>query len=217
MSVKDVLNKALKIPKKHHPKRAVKSLVARNFYIDGNLFIESFDCSNNIHSMQNRNFRAKAVVSLAMSIECSLKAIIISLSLDSESPTNAYKTSRGLSHNLEKLYNEVIVRAKKRVKLPKNNNQVFNDLKDLKVSSRYSFEVWLLRSQSPNKKFYLGQDIISKTIDSFEWLSKVRSEAVVLNNFANKCYKKYLDKHSILSGSKFKTYDAELKNFISSL
>ncbi|MDN0082064.1 hypothetical protein QU487_04755 [Crenobacter sp. SG2305] len=208
---------SLGVPKKHKPKRAVKSLVASNFYVDGNLFIEVFDNIKKTDSMQHRNFRAKAIVDLAMSLECSLKSLVISLSKDSESPNDAYKKARKCSHDLRGLYEEVASRAKNRLAIKKINDEIFNDLKSLKVGSRYSFEVFLLRFQADKSKVFIGEDLISRTIDNPEWVSRLRSEAVTINKLAEQCHSKYLSKHAILSGAKFKKFDKELSNFLSSL
>lgn len=217
MTIQRILNAALGAPKKHNPKRAVKSLVARNFHTDGNLFIEAYDYLNAFDPMQNRNFRAKAIVNLAMSIECSLKSLIISLSQDSETPISAYNIARNHSHKIEKLHSEVESRSKQRFKINKRNDTIFNDLKSLKVESRYSFEIWLLRTQAVKGKFFLGEDLVSRTIDSAAWALLVRNEAVMLNDLAKKCHSKYLSKHAILSGKKFSTYEIELKKFTDAL
>jgi len=215
VSVNKTINQILGAPKVHKPKRAVKSLVSRNFYIDGNLFIERFDQVRYTDSMNNRNFRAKTIVDLAMSIECSLKSLIISLSKDNESPAKAYKKARKLSHNLKKLHKELKLRSKNRFKIPSKDDRVFDDLEKLGVGSRYSYEIWLLRFQSSTGSFFLGDDLISQTVDNSDWEVMVRNEAVMLNNLASKCHSKYLSKHSILSGKKFAAYDRALKRFLS--
>jgi hypothetical protein len=217
MGIKEILEKSLGVPKKHRPERAVKSYIASNFYIDGNLFIEAFDIVNATDSMENRAFRAKAIVNLCMSIECSLKSLIISLSKDSETPKGAYKKARSCGHKIEDLHTEMALRAKKRFSTPKRDEEVFNDLQKLKVESRYSFEVWLLRIQADKTKFFAGEDLISSTIDNKEWASRVRKEAVTINNLAKECHSKYMAKHAILSGKKFETFNKELNNFLSSL
>ena len=107
-SLEDILG----LPKRHKPERAVKSVAAINFLTDGNLFIERFDMLSASESMENHYFSSKAFVDLSMSIECSLKSIIISLSPDDESPAEAYKKARTGSHKLNALYSEVEVRAK---------------------------------------------------------------------------------------------------------
>lgn len=197
--------------------RAVKSLVASNFYIDGNLFIDKFDQVKGCDSMVNINFRAKTIVDLAMSIECSLKSLIISLSKDSETPAKAYKKARKLGHNLEKLHKEVEKRAKNRFKLERKNEKVFQDLEKLGVGSRYSYEIWLIRFQLNSGAFFLGNDLISKTVNEYEWGINVRNEAVIWNNLANKCHSKYMSKHRILSAKNFPAYDHALACFFNDM
>ena len=215
--ISQTIEEALGVPKVHKPKRAVKALIATNFLTDGNLFIERFDQVRNSDAMCNRNFRAKAIVDLAMSIECSLKSIIISLSSDAESPIKAYKKARRIGHDLKKLHNEAKTRAKNRIKVPKKNEKIFNDLEQLGVGSRYSYEVWLLRFQSTSGSFFLGEDLISKTVDDEKWENEVRVESVKLLKLAQKSYSRYLSKHSILSGKKFGSYDRALSEFLNGM
>lgn len=211
------LEEIFDMPKKHKPNRAVKSHLARNFNVDGNLFIERYDQAAHTDSILNRSFRAKAIVDLSMSIECSLKSMICSLSKDSEKPSETYKKIRKLSHNLEKLYIEVETRSKGRFKIPHRNQNVFDDLKNLGVGSRYSYDVWFLLFDFGSRSFFLGNNIISKTIDEPDWSSKVRKEAIIWNKTARKCHAKYLEKHAILTGKKFETVDNALKKFLSEI
>lgn len=167
--------------------------------------------------MNNRNFRAKIIVDLLMSIECSLKSLIISLSIDNEPPEIAFKKLKNLSHSLEKLYEEVASRSKNRFKIHRLNKKLFNDLKKLGVRSRYAYEICSIRTQSNSGPYYLGNDLISLTIDDPRWAISLRNEAVIFNNLATKCQVKYLSKHAILSGNKISTYDAALKACISKI
>lgn len=208
------MNKALGVPKRHMPQRAVKSHLARNFWTDGNLFIDRFDQVRTCDSMGNRNFRAKATVDLAMSIECSLKSLIISLSKDDETPFGAYKKARNKGHKLDALFGEVTARAFRRLKMPKKNESTFSDLRHLGVGSRYSYEVWLLRFQSESISLFLGEDLISRTVDEPEWARKVRNEAVRLNQVASNAHSRFMSKHSILSGRRLTAYEREMDQFI---
>lgn len=214
MTLHERLNKALDVPKKHIPQRAVKSHLARNFWTDGNLFIDRFDQVRYCESMGHWSFRAKAIVDLAMSMECSLKALIISLSKDSETPVRAYKKARSKGHKLDDLFAEASARAYRRLQLPKKNDMVFSDLRTLGVGSRYSYEIWLLRFHSGSGSLFLGDDVISKTVDDPEWAKEVRNEAVRLNHVASKAHSRFMAKHSILSGRKFAEYEREMNRFL---
>lgn len=214
MTVIDALENILDMPKLHKPERAVKSLISSNFYIDGNLFIERFDLVFNSASMNNRNFRAKTIVDLAMSLECSMKSLIMSLSKDDETPVASYKRLRKLSHNLSKLYLEVGNRAKNRFKIPKKNEAIFNDLQKLGVGSRYSYEIWLLRFQSNAGSAFFGDTFINNTVDDRTWAADLRNEAAIFNNAASNCRSKFLSKHGIMSGERFSAYENALNIFL---
>lgn len=214
----DNLLKAIGVPKNQNSVRAVKSRVATHFIIDGELFIERFDLVSNTCQINDRNFRAKAIVDLLMSIECSLKSLIISLSQDGETPFYAYKTARGYRHNLTKLYKEAKERAKNRFTVPGLNQKLFDELISLGVGSRYSYDVWLIRLQTSEKvsfgEFSISENQISRTIDNFEWGVKLKNEAVKFNKLALKCHERYLKKHSILYGKNIDLYNKEIDTFL---
>lgn len=214
MTLQERMSETLGVPKRHIPQRSVKSHLARSFWADGNLFIDRFDQLFTCDSMGNRNFRAKTIVDLAMSIECSLKSLIISLSKDDETPSGVYKKARKKSHKLDKLFDEVTIRAFRRLKIPQKNEVLFSDLKLLGVGSRYSYEVWLFRFQSESVSLFLGKDLISRTIDDLEWSRKIRDEAVRLNQVASKAHTRFMSKHKILLGSRLATYEREMEQFI---
>lgn len=131
----DRIRKILGWSKNSSKQQAVKGMLASCFYDDGNLFIERFDL---VHDTGFNGLicilEPKAFVDLIMSIECSLKSLILGLSLDSESAENAYKKAKGYSHNLDKLYSEVQKRAQKRLKI-KKKNKLFDQIKKLKIDS----------------------------------------------------------------------------------
>lgn len=213
MSLTDRIEQSLKLPKTYKPKRAVKGSLCRSFSLDGNLFIEKFDLVNATESIVKRNFRAKAIVDLLMSVECSLKSLYIGLSKDDEEPIKAYKKARRHSHNLNKLYNEVEKRAKNRFKIP-SRHTIFDDFKTLGVSSRYAYEIWSIRMNSNDKDIFFDEDLVSRTIDDLEWVKTLRDEAIKLNNLSDKCYSKYMAKHCILNGKKFEQYHQVLQKFL---
>ena len=214
MSLADKIEQSLKVPKKHKPQRAVKGALCRSFSLDGNLFIEKSDLVQGIELMENRNFRAKIIVDLLMSIECSLKSLCIALSKDNETPAKVYKKVRKYSHNINKLYNEVEKRAKNRFAIP-SVHAIFDDLKQLGVSSRYAYEIWLIRMNSNDEDVFFDEDLISRTLDDITWATTVREEAVKMNALSEKCYSKYMAKHCVLRGKKFKQYHTHLQKFLS--
>lgn len=208
------ISELIKLPKKHKPERGVKSAVAANFCIDGTLFIERCDLVAKSESMDNRYFRAKYIVDFLMSIECSLKCFVISLSKDNETPTQAYKKARNCSHSLDKLYAEVELRAKGRFRLDPKPQQIFDDLKVLGVGSRYALEVWMLRVGSQNLPS-VDRGLVSRTIDDEQWANEVRKVAVQLNNAANRCRMRFLAEHGTLTGKRVNAYAQALATFLS--
>lgn len=208
---------AMGAPKVHRPNRAVKATVSQNFYTDGKLFVDRFDLINSSDLMNKRGIRAKMFVDLAMSLECSLKSLIISLSKDDESPIDAYKKARSYSHNLDKLYKEVKERSKNRFKLPKKNAGLFIDLADLGISSRYSYELWMLRIQAEDRDLFLGNDLLSRTLDDYNWGIEVRNEAGRLNNCAVDCHSRFMSRHSILSGKRLSAFGDAMDDFLNNI
>jgi len=206
--------------KQRKPVRGMKAVLARNFYADGNLFIERFDALNETEGMIDTRYASKAVVDLSMSIECSLKSLIICLSKDGETPVALYNRlkSRQLGHNLDNLLQEAITRAKSRFKIPQHNQKVFSDLSQLGyIFSRYSQEVWTLGLRYPPTKIFTEDSFVENTVEDAQWRRMVRNEAVRLNNLANDCYNKYLRAHTILNGKKFNTHEKEIRKFISQI
>ncbi len=212
MSGIDEFAKILGAPKVHKPERAVKALISRCFSKDANLFIERFDIVGGTDSMCNCDFRTKAVVDLSMAIECSLKSLIISLSKDSETPIASYTKARKLSHYHQKLYKEVEIRAKRRIKLPRNNKNLMSDLKMLGIGVRYSYDVWRIRYEAIESKKFIS--LISSTIEDDQWIIKLRNEAAKFLVCAVKSEERYVAKHGKLYGQRWSAYDQSLKKFL---
>lgn len=198
-------------------KRAVKYKVAKHFLRDSSYLIDRFDLLINSDLKDSRNFRAKSFVDLMMSIECSFKSMIISLSKDPELPSKAYKKARKKEHYLDILYKEIVKRAKYRFKLPQKNDSILNDIKMLGIRTRYSYKLWCLKLGSTSKELFFDRDLISRTIDNSQWGLEVRNEAVKLNNLASSCLEKFLGEYSVLHGSKMKLLQKELLKFYSDL
>lgn len=205
---------ALGQAKKFNPSRSVKHSIASCFNTDANLFIEKYDCLiRHTDSMQNRNFRSKAIIDLLMSIECSLKSMIISLSKDSEEPSNSYLKARKKGHNIVDLFDECSKRSKNKLRFMKKPN-IFVDVSRLGVDKRYSFEIWTLRLKSAEIDLFFGNDLVSKTIDNPIWAKDLRKLAIQLLKLSSKAIKKYLDPHSVLIGKKFSQRDNKLNKFL---
>lgn len=187
--------------KRRNPVRGKKAIMARNTSQDAWQFIDRFDALNNdAQNMQDVDYAAKAVVDLCVSIESSLKSLIICLSPDKETPAELYKNlKRVYGHKLKKLHDEVISRAKnKKFKIQKNKKRVFNRLEKLEyINSRYSQEIWkFIQDEKPYKK-YKGYGEMRRTVGDGKWRKSVRAEAVRLWKLQNKCYKQFLFPHAM--------------------
>lgn len=188
--------------------QATKSVLALNYYTDGNLFIERYDFLNSHNcSMQHRQFRAKAMVDLAMSLECSLKSLVFSLSKDNEKPKTAMNQTRKASHDHKKLFNKVKATAKNRIHLITMNMAILDDLEKFGVGSRYTQEIWSIQTSG---HLSVNQQLLHRTIDDPQWMLELRNLAVSWNNEASRVHGKYLKPHSVLSGKQLKQLDQEL-------
>jgi len=206
------LLKSLNKPKKFNTTKSIKGLFANRFLTDGNLFITTYDLVSKTEYFQNKNYRAKIIVELMMSIETSLKSLILSLSKDDETVINAYKKAKGCSHDINKLYHEVKCRSKNRIKIL-DKPKIFVDIKNLKVSSRYSIELFLIEYDNKNKE----DKLINKTINNSKWVLELRNYAVQFNNLASRSYSRFMQKHTILNGKDFSERNKELTSFIEKL
>ena len=106
----------------------LKRTICDSMYIDANQFLWRVHHLIRLDDFTDRNWYSKIYVDLIMAIETDLKAIIVGLSKDSETPEQAYNSARQKGHNIKKLYDEVEDRAKNRLKLlnKKDKKLLFN-------------------------------------------------------------------------------------------
>lgn len=213
------------LPKKHIPVRAIKSDIASDFWRDGFSFIRISDIIYQTELIQEKDVRGKMVVNLMMSLECSLKSLIISLSKDNETAYDAFKIARNNSHDTKKLYDEAKGRSKKRFKIQEIKGNILVDLTGLNsINIRYGLELYdlLYRDQmsfiTEIKNMNIGNDefavpieegLIERTIDNPKWYQLLRSQAVTFNDLASQCHQKYLAKHRALYGERLYAYSNE--------
>lgn len=211
----DRIKKDMGLPKKQSPFKYVKSILAIKYYTDGNLFIERYDILNsNSDSMQNRDFRAKAMVDLCMSIECSLKSLIISLSKDDIKPVDIKRKVIKKSHYIDKLVVMAKSSAKNRFALPDFPQGMLNDIVKLGVGYRYSLDVWTLYTKERKVKH---DSLINSTIDDPMWMKELRSLAVNWNRIADNAHERFLKKHHItVGGGNGKKIAAAMDEYINS-
>jgi len=210
MFTAEKLKKAMGLPRKIKPQRAVKGVIARNYYIDGNLFIERFDVLNKHENMQNKQYRAKAMVDLCMSLECSMKSLVVSLSHDTKAPGSTMKSLRKLSHHHEKLLKKIKETSRNRFTPPDFPAKKLKEIQRFGVGARYSHDIWSIQTDT---FLSIEDDLLGSTINDPSWMSELRTLAVEWNNSASKCYDRYLSKHCIVSGKDHARFNKELKKF----
>lgn len=215
-------------PKKHIPVRAIKSDIASQYWRDGFSFIRISDVVFNTDLIADVDIRGKMTVNLMMSLECSLKSLIISLSKDNETPLEVLKLVKNKSHDNNKLYDEVVDRSKKRFKISERS-KIFDDINNVwGVWIRYGVELYHLKYEDQKKwiskinDMNIGDDefpvpiedgLIERTIDNPEWYHLLRNQAVIFNDLAYQCHQKYLDKHRKLYGERLEAYSNEKDKF----
>jgi hypothetical protein len=199
--------------KKFKPPRSVKSIIASNFSRDAQLFIERFDILFASEGRDDKWFRAKVLLDLIMSIECSLKSLFISLSKDDEKPSEAYREARRLSHNISLLFEKCSERAKNRLKLPAKPVNIFKDIESLGISIRYSHELWLIRFNDSVSGLFFEDGRISRTIDDPVWAKELRSVAVMFLKLSEDAEKRFLSPHRITVGNQLNLRSAEIQKF----
>src|SRR5450759_1273553 len=95
--------KLLKLPP-FKPELYVKRTIAVSFWKDSNDLLWRGNIFRQQIGHDTLSTKAKTYVDIIMAVECSLKSMIISLSLKNETPENAYLTARSCSHHLDRLY-----------------------------------------------------------------------------------------------------------------
>lgn len=182
----------------------LKYKLSMSFWADSNDFLWRAGILLKERPYDTNAYFAKIYVDLIMSAECALKSLIISLSLPTESPEVAYLTARKIGHNLEKLYTEVELRGKKRLKLlsPRNKKILFKANK-LGVNYRYEITKFFFLTQEDYIDRAFQRGFVSSVIN-FEFISLLYNMLHDLNELASKSHHKYYGKYSSLSGSNIK-------------
>jgi len=186
-----------------HPfnaERQLKYRLATSFWSDANDFLIRVSLLRDNRPHDTKAYFAKLYVDLLMSAECALKSLIISLSKKSETPEDAYLTARRNSHNLDKLYKEVELRAKNRIKLlSKKEKDILLKANTIGVGFRYDITTFFFLAQEDyiDRMFQDGQ--VSSVIN-INFINDFYKMLHTLNDIADKSYHKYYGKNNLLSG-----------------
>ncbi|EHR0921385.1 hypothetical protein [Vibrio alginolyticus] len=184
MELKDRVCRTLLGKNEFDPLKAAKAVLSVNFHRDGQLFIHRFQLLNDSSfSMEDKNYRAKALVDLIMSIECSLKSICVSTSPSNIDAGALYKKLKKKGHRHKSLYDMALTYSNEMgFILPPYPEEVLKDLESLGlVNARYSQEIWAIQIEGP---FAPSQGLLSETIHSPEWRDLLVNLAVTFSKVA---------------------------------
>jgi len=191
----------------------VKMHLATSYISDARDFLRRLRLTKNTDIQNRLSSRAKYFVDILMCAECSLKGLIICLSNNEETPEEVYNIVRKKSHDVIKLYNEAKSRAKNRIKLlSKNDEKEFNEVSKIYVNTRYSIDLFYLKSNETLSEHYGQTGKISSTIGS-GWLFVFERIAVILLGISAYAESKYLDKYRGMVGINIEKANERMEQF----
>lgn len=195
----------------------LKSTICGSMFRDSHDFLWRVNCILNNMEHSGYSFISKIYVDLLMAIESDLKNLIIALSKQNESPEDAYKVARNKSHNIIKLYYEVELRAKNRLKLLNNNDkkELLNKATIIKVSNRYHlFSLLQIRDENPaDRDFGLGE---YSSLLSLEYVYELRKIAFKLHEIVIIAQSRFTVTVA-MSGNDMTEYSNRMKEFKSNM
>jgi hypothetical protein len=205
----DSLRKSLKAPP-FDEDIFVKDWVSRAYWRDGRELYDRARLTSEWAS-ESRSKAFKQFIDLVMSVECSLKSIILSCSPSSEAPESAYKVARKKSHGLEGLANESISREPSLS--AKIDLKLLSEADEIGVQGRYSLEMRrLLASESLEERFF-SEGAYSRVLNN-KWLTKFAREVRSVGALAHKVNAEKFPAASHRAGAEIEQADKRLKKFI---
>lgn len=208
--------KLLKLPP-YRPDLYVKRTVAVSFWKDSNDLLWRATIFSREIGHDTLSTKAKTYVDLIMAIECSLKSLIISLSLKGETPEAAYLVARRCSHNLDKLYQEVKIRAKNRIKmLDRSAEEIIQKANGLGVGYRYDVTAFMFLSQENWFDRNRRSGVVS-SIMNHDFIEKLNVVAHKLNKLSGDTVKKYLGMYARVNTKRWEETDARHSLFLTNL
>lgn len=195
----------------------LKYTLASHFWGDSNDFLWRVSILKDKRPHDSNAYFAKIYVDLLMSAECALKSLIVSLSQDNETPEQAYMKARQYGHDLQKLYDEVKLRAKRRVKLL-NSREVKILLKanTLKVNYRYGITTFLFLLQENTFDRAFRDGAVSSVVN-YTFITAFYKVLHTLKDIAVKSNKKYYGKHMSMMGSDLERLEPRRERFFNNI
>ena len=195
----------------------VKRTIAVSFWKDSNDLIWRSLIYRKYLEYDSLSTKAKTYVDLLMAIECALKSMIISLSIETESPEYAYLTARRCSHNLDKLCEEVRNRAKNRIRfIPRKDQEIITKANTLGVGHRYHIATLMLITQEDWGDRGLLTGEISSVINH-EFINSLFAVASSINKLSSQTQDKYLGHYARINTVRWKEIDDRRSLFLKTL
>ena len=202
---------------KPNAERSIKALLATSYTQDARGLLQRahFCLHPKIGFEHDRKLRAKILVDLLMSAECSLKSLIFGLSKNDETPEQLYKKSkRKWGHDLGKLLTQARKRAKNKLKFPSDKKlPTFGDAKKMSVFVRYSVETYFLIMESSLRDQPYVDPLIKKTT-GYTWMWEFMDDVNTLYLLSSDAHSRFCSRHL---NSKTKGYDKRLKKFYANI
>lgn len=186
----------------------LKAHLASLFLRDANDFLWRVDIARQAE-FQHRSWYGKIYVDYVMASECALKAAIIFLSPDSESPEVAYQTARSKNHSIHKLLPAARDRASKVMSFVSNDCVAFLSCLPFPVTARYDLE--LLHAHFATKKGYDSK--INDSIRDADFMKKLHLYVFEIVNFARDASKMTSNRNLPIPGTKIQLIQDALTNF----
>jgi hypothetical protein len=174
----------------------VKSRLFSHFTHDAHDWVKLYHASLNCDT-ETLSIKTKQFMNLRMALECTLKAILIGLSKQSETARDAYKSALNCRHNLEKLVNQCKARAGNSYRIcTRATLKRLQRINRLGIGIRYDVDMKTAYKQQTLAEVYSGEGPVSGVVVSDEFHKQVRHDIASLMAHARRIREKRLAKHS---------------------
>jgi hypothetical protein len=199
------------------PELYVKRTLSASFWKDSNDLLWRADIFHKGIEHDTLSTKAKTYVDIVMATECSLKSLILSLSREPETPEDAYLVARGCGHHLDRLYAEVKVRAKNRVRLlDPDKEAIIIKANSLGVGYRYDVTAFMFLSQEDWVDRSQKKGLVSSVINH-DFINELNVVAHELNTLSNKTLDKYLGWYARVNTARWQEISDRHSRFLSTL
>ena len=186
----------------------LKAKIASLFSADANDFLWRADVASQAE-FQHRSWLGKIYVDYVMATECALKAAIIYLSPDSESPRDAYRTARSGSHDMQKLLPSAEERSRNITPFVSKECVTFLSGLPFSVTARYDLE--LLHAHFSTKDGYDSK--VNDSIRDTDFMQRLRECAFEVVDFSRKTAKSGSNRSLPILGTKMKAIQDAFTSF----